>query len=132
MCFWLKQIFIKNICFHLGQQIISVIVGSEGELFFMQPGQAVLLHPSRIFTWQEFWHVSWEIGDGIGPWAEFKCGTTQSEVVPPRGEDEGRPCVRGRARRMLRSQRNARLAGAKGWAQGTKPRPRAWEPNPSS
>lgn len=62
MCFWLKQIFIKNTCFHLGQQITSVIVGSERELFFMQPGQAVLLHPSRIFTWQGCWLVSWEMG----------------------------------------------------------------------
>lgn len=104
------------------------MVGSEGELFFMQPGRAVLLHPSRVFSWQECWHVSWEIRDGISPWAEFKCGTTQSEVVPPRGEDEGRPCVRDRARGMLRSQRNAGLAGAKGRAQSTKPRPRAWEP----
>lgn len=65
----------------------------------MQPGQAVLLHPSRIFTWQEFWHVSWKIGNGIGPWAEFKCGKTQSEVVPPRGADEGRSCFRGQAQK---------------------------------
>lgn len=129
MCFLLKQIFIKNICLHLGQQITSVIVGSEGELFFMQPGQAVLLHPSRIFTWQD---VSWEIRDGVSPWAKFKCGTTQSKVVPPRGEDEGRPCAKERARRALRSQRNAGLAGAKGWAQSTKPKPRAWDPTSSS
>lgn len=99
MCFWLKQIFIKNICFHLGQQITSVIVGSEGELFFMQPGQAVLLHPSRVFTWQELLARQLGDGDGISPWAEFKCRTTQSEVVPPRGEDEGRPCVRDRAKK---------------------------------
>lgn len=81
----------------------------------MQPGQAVL-HPSRVFTWHECWHVSWEIGDGISPWTEFKCGMTQSKVVPPKGEDEGRPYVRDWARRMLRSQSNAGLAGAKGWA----------------
>lgn len=55
-------------------------------------------------------------GDGISPWAEFKCGMTQSKVVPPRREDEGRPCVRDRVRRTLRSQRNAGQAGAKGWA----------------
>lgn len=50
-------------------------------------------------------------------------------MVPPRGEDKSRPCVRDRASRTLRRQRNAGLSGAKGWAQSTEPKalyPRKW------